>query len=807
MNKLIRSVLGIALSFIMLAGNSPVSASVNLSLIDSAYADTDTVGTARRISYGWTYRVELDENIDGKWFVFTPDHDDAYGFYTDKISGRTPRIEIYDSSLELLAWGEHLSNAPALQRGLKAGETYYIWVTTSKDGAAEYEVTLGEGMAPYVIIDGVKEYTTTGYVDEATLNSHDIIYGFDAPDRCTYTWYRVDEATTREILIEGATANQFRVSNPSDKIRCVVFNNSQWRYTFDIVLNEHEININCDLLNSLSDPNVPGSVRFPGVSGTIYNVYAYACPYYCYDHDIGRSGSASGGDDIFVPGFTRTTVDTFKVTDDYEATDIIPLVAFVNDPQTAGSISAGESQHIALRNHFADNQDDPYWYYYYATDLECYNSDCRVLTFVPQVSGTYQIASSNIVAGDPYLAIFDADYNWLGYSDNYDGSSFVSQIEDFVYGLSGPRFVSDIPTDLSDEDHNFNDVREYEEGHTYYIVCWSSQPDANFIDGTEVSAVVGDYTVTVTRMIPGAGPEGSADTSSSSSSSDGSQTATTPDGTNPGGTNPAGGNTVTTPTPSIPANPNPVQTSERGVAGFVERLYTIALGRASDPAGKQDWVDAITLRGETGASCARGFLFSPEFLNKQCSDEEFVAVLYRTFFDREPDQDGFNAWVGVLRGGTSKEEIIEGFINSTEWANLCLFYGIRSGGTGVPSIEVEPNEQTTGFATRLYTTCLNRNADEAGLMAWARQLSNQRDTGTGAAHGFFFSSEFTNQNVSNGEYVTRLYRTFMNREPDEGGYNAWLAQLDEGVSREDVFNGFAGSIEFARICASYGIVR
>ena len=92
-------------------------------------------------------------------------------------------------------------------------------------------------------------------------------------------------------------------------------------------------------------------------------------------------------------------------------------------------------------------------------------------------------------------------------------------------------------------------------------------------------------------------------------------------------------------------------------------------------------------------------------------------------------------------------------------------------------------------------------------MAWARQLANQRDTGTGAARGFFFSSEFTGQNVSSGEYVTRLYRTFMNREPDQAGYDAWVAQLDSGVSREEVFNGFAQSIEFARICAQYGIVR
>lgn len=47
----------------------------------------------------------------------------------------------------------------------------------------------------------------------------------------------------------------------------------------------------------------------------------------------------------------------------------------------------------------------------------------------------------------------------------------------------------------------------------------------------------------------------------------------------------------------------------------------------------------------------------------------------------------------------------------------------------------------------------------------------------------------------------------MGREPDEAGYNAWVGQLNSGVSREEVFNGFAQSQEFTQICAWYGIAR
>ena len=317
---------------------------------------------------------------------------------------------------------------------------------------------------------------------------------------------------------------------------------------------------------------------------------------------------------------------------------------------------------------------------------------------------------------------------------------------------------------------------------------------------TAVTTPTPDVTVTTAPTVtnaPTGGPTGSPSTSPATTAA---PTVTTA----PAATTAP---TVTSaPSEDTPA-PTSSSTTESGVAGFVERLYTVALGRRSDPVGKQDWIDAITMRGNTGADAARGFLYSDEFLNKDITNDHFVRILYRTFFDREPDQAGFEAWVNALNRGDSKQDVIEGFINSTEWANLCLRYGIVSGGTGVPNIEVEPSEGTIDFCTRLYTTCLNRNADQNGLMAWARQLANQRDTGTGAARGFFFSSEFLNQNVDNGEYVARLYRTFMGREPDEAGYNAWVAQLDQGVSREEVFEGFAQSPEFTRICASYGIIR
>ncbi|MCQ2529212.1 MAG: DUF4214 domain-containing protein [Saccharofermentans sp.] len=260
-----------------------------------------------------------------------------------------------------------------------------------------------------------------------------------------------------------------------------------------------------------------------------------------------------------------------------------------------------------------------------------------------------------------------------------------------------------------------------------------------------------------------------------------------------------------TPTPT-PVTPSPeAPKPDTGVYGFCERLYTCALGRSSEPAGVKSWVDAIN-GGADGAQAARGFFFSDEFKNKNLDDSEYVTRLYKTFMDREPDAAGLKAWVDALDGGASREKVFDGFINSQEWANVCFKYGIKSGGSASPSIRLEPSAEILAFAERLYTICLGRPADASGLKAWAEALANREGSGAKVAHGFFFSEEFVGKDYDNGEFVRRCYLTFMDREPDAGGYAAWVEALDKGATREQVFNGLVKSPEFVALCEKAGII-
>ena len=102
--------------------------------------------------------------------------------------------------------------------------------------------------------------------------------------------------------------------------------------------------------------------------------------------------------------------------------------------------------------------------------------------------------------------------------------------------------------------------------------------------------------------------------------------------------------------------------------------------------------------------------------------------------------------------------------------------------------------------------CLNRDPDQAGLTGWVSALLNGTKTGTDVAVGFVFSREFINKNTSDEEYLYILYRAFLNREPDEGGYNWWLQRLAAPADREMILNGFLFASEFYNLCDNYGIM-
>ncbi len=112
------------------------------------------------------------------------------------------------------------------------------------------------------------------------------------------------------------------------------------------------------------------------------------------------------------------------------------------------------------------------------------------------------------------------------------------------------------------------------------------------------------------------------------------------------------------------------------VEAFVTRFYQLCLERQPDQSGLNKWVTDLLSGNKTGADVAKGFVLSKEFIDKKYNNESFLSILYRAFFDRDPDPQGFNTWLTKLNSGTSREAVVDGFTHSQEFIELCADYAI-----------------------------------------------------------------------------------------------------------------------------------
>lgn len=119
--------------------------------------------------------------------------------------------------------------------------------------------------------------------------------------------------------------------------------------------------------------------------------------------------------------------------------------------------------------------------------------------------------------------------------------------------------------------------------------------------------------------------------------------------------------------------------------------------------------------------------------------------------------------------------------------------------TTASSVDVQP------FVNRLYQILLNRSAELEGLSAWTKNLMSGESTSAEIVSGIIFSDEFKSRNLSYADAIECLYQAMLGRGSDEAGKNAWVANMNNGMTYTSIINGFAGSAEFSQICSEYGI--
>jgi len=112
-----------------------------------------------------------------------------------------------------------------------------------------------------------------------------------------------------------------------------------------------------------------------------------------------------------------------------------------------------------------------------------------------------------------------------------------------------------------------------------------------------------------------------------------------------------------------------------------------------------------------------------------------------------------------------------------------------------------------GFVKMLYDTILGRVPDAEGEVYWTEQLNSDAFTGSQLVEHFIFSDELSVHIVamSNEEFITFLYNSFLSRNPDSEGFENWAGYMNSGVSKLDTLRAFMNNQEWFDICAMFNV--
>ena len=147
-------------------------------------------------------------------------------------------------------------------------------------------------------------------------------------------------------------------------------------------------------------------------------------------------------------------------------------------------------------------------------------------------------------------------------------------------------------------------------------------------------------------------------------------------------------------------------------------LYVAYYNRAPDQNGFNYWVNQAHLNGDNVAllSISAGFKNNEKFKQdypNQLSNSQFVTKIYNNILNRAPDTDGLNYWVSQLDNGLAKHEFIVTYVN-----NILNYTGTVP--EGISSQRMFSNKIEVG---QYYIDTLNDASNgNVGTLAYARSV-------------------------------------------------------------------------------------
>ncbi|UCF93147.1 MAG: DUF4214 domain-containing protein [Desulfobacterales bacterium] len=232
----------------------------------------------------------------------------------------------------------------------------------------------------------------------------------------------------------------------------------------------------------------------------------------------------------------------------------------------------------------------------------------------------------------------------------------------------------------------------------------------------------------------------------------------------------------------------------------ISNYYICILDRDPDLAGLEGWQNEIMRMASLDVDVKEGFIAlakfffnAEEYQLQNKTNGQYVSDLYQTFFNRAPDQAGWEYWVGLLEQGLSRNVILNFFVYSDEFK--LYMQNLYGGKTGLPECNLV-NDFYRGLQDRL--------PDSAGFRRWvawmrdAMYTSQQavRDLAHQIALGFVQSPEYALRARSDHEFLEDLYNGILRRGAQKEEFDGWLEYMRTGMTREQILQEFTNSAEF-----------
>jgi hypothetical protein len=186
---------------------------------------------------------------------------------------------------------------------------------------------------------------------------------------------------------------------------------------------------------------------------------------------------------------------------------------------------------------------------------------------------------------------------------------------------------------------------------------------------------------------------------------------------------------------------------------FIIQEYQQLLGRTPSAAEVTGWVNAMQ-QGATETQVLVGFLSSPEFYARAGNSlTAYVDALYSNVLGRSADSAGQSSWVQALSSGVSSANVALAFLTSPE--------------------------RESSVVQSDYQQYLRRTASAAEVAGWVKVMQHGA-TSTQVQADFLGSQEyFQAHHADLGDWLSSVYESVLSRQPDQAGYEGWLAALEQ----------------------------